>query len=46
MPANAKADALATGEAIVGQMYMAVLVARLVALNLATRLRREDNSPT
>lgn len=46
VPANAKADALATGEAIVGQMYMAVLVARLVALNLATRLRREDNSPT
>jgi voltage-gated potassium channel len=35
VPANAKADALAYSEAIVGQVYLTVLVARLVALNLA-----------
>ena len=44
VPANAKADALAIGEAIVGQIYLTVLVARLVALNLvASRLRGEDD---
>jgi hypothetical protein len=34
VPSNARADALATWEAIVGQVYLTVLVARLVALNL------------
>jgi hypothetical protein len=34
VPGNAKADALASAEAIVGQVYLTVLVARLVALNL------------
>ncbi len=42
VPANAKAEALATVEAIVGQVYLTVLVARLVALNLATT-RRESH---
>jgi hypothetical protein len=35
VPANDKADALAAAEAVVGQVYLTVLVARLVALNLA-----------
>ena len=30
-------------EAIVGQIYLTVLVARLVALNLASRLRAQDD---
>ncbi len=34
VPANAKADALAAAEAVLGQIYLTVLVARLVALNL------------
>ena len=34
MPANARAESLAAAEAIVGQVYLTVLVARLVALNL------------
>ena len=43
VPGNAKADALAVAEAVVGQIYLVVLVARLVALNLvSTRLRLED----
>ncbi len=43
VPVNAKADALATVEAIVGQVYLTVLVARLVALNLtAARESHED----
>lgn len=47
VPANARADALATAEAIVGQVYLTVLVARLVALNLAeTRDRRRDQKRT
>ena len=37
VPTNARADALATWEAIVGQVYLTVLVARLVALNLRDR---------
>ena len=36
VPGNAKADALASAEAIVGQVYLTVLVARLVALNLVS----------
>lgn len=39
LPANAQAEALAALEAIVGQVYLTVLVARLVALNL-TESRR------
>ncbi len=47
VPGNARADALATAEAIVGQVYLTVLVARLVALNLAeTRDRRRDQNRT
>ena len=43
VPGNAKADALAVAEAIVGQVYLTVLVARLVALNLInSRTRRDD----
>lgn len=34
VPGNGRADMLAVGEAVVGQIYMTVLVARLVALNL------------
>jgi len=34
VPGNAKADTLAYSEAIVGQVYLTVLVARLVALNI------------
>ena len=41
VPANAQAEALASGEAILGQVYLTVLVARLVALNLVTT-RRES----
>jgi hypothetical protein len=37
VPTNARADALAIWEAIVGQVYLTVLVARLVALNLRDR---------
>lgn len=40
-PANPRADALATLEAIVGQVYLAVVVARLVALQLI-----QGNAPT
>ena len=35
LPVNGQAEALAAAEAIVGQVYLTVLVARLVALNLA-----------
>ena len=34
VPANAKADALTTTEAIIGQIYIAVVIARLVALEI------------
>jgi hypothetical protein len=37
VPETAKADALAYSEAIVGQLYVAVLLARLVALEIASR---------
>lgn len=36
VPNNDKADVLASAEAIVGQIYLTVLVARLVAINLTT----------
>ena len=39
LPANAKAESLAAAEAIVGQVYLTVLVARLVALNLTSSRR-------
>ncbi len=42
VPGNARADMLAAGEAVVGQIYMTVLVARLVALNLAGGRRLAD----
>ena len=42
VPANAKAEALATVEAIVGQVYLTVLVARLVALNLVSERGRPE----
>ena len=41
VPANAKADALAVGQAMLGQIYLTVLVARLVALNLVS-MRSEN----
>lgn len=34
VPGNVEADTLASAEAVVGQLYLTVLVARLVALNL------------
>ena len=43
VPGNPRADALATSEAIVGQVYLTVLVARLVALNLAGRRDGDQN---
>ncbi len=36
VPGNNEADVLASAEAIVGQIYMTVLIARLVAMNLAS----------
>ncbi len=42
-PANARADALAYTEAVVGQIYLAVLVARLVALQLTQSPRDEQS---
>jgi hypothetical protein len=44
VPANAQAETLAYFEAIVGQVYLTVLVARLVALNLAaTRFQAAED---
>ncbi len=34
VPTTARADALATSEAVVGQIYLTVLVARLVAMHM------------
>jgi hypothetical protein len=42
VPANAQAEALASGEAIAGQVYLTVLVARLVALNLLSERGRPE----
>jgi len=39
LPMTPKADALAIAEAITGQLYVAVLLARLVALEIANRAR-------
>ena len=39
VPLTARANALAIAEAIAGQLYLAVLVARLVALEIASRRR-------
>jgi voltage-gated potassium channel len=44
VPSNPRADALATWEAIVGQVYLTVLVARLVALNLKNGSRPADHT--
>ncbi len=43
VPGNARADALAVAEAIVGQVYLTVLVARLVALNLLSSQQRSTD---
>ena len=43
VPGNDKADALASAEAIVGQVYLTVLVARLVALNLVFARAGDDD---
>jgi len=43
VPTNSMARALATGEAILGQVYLAVFVASLVGLHLAYRTR--DSGP-
>lgn len=43
VPGNEKADALAVAEAIVGQVYLTVLVARLVALNLVFARGGDDD---
>ena len=45
VPANARAESLAVAEAIVGQVYLTVLVARLVALNLASARRKRTDDP-
>ncbi|MCG8591599.1 MAG: potassium channel family protein [Proteobacteria bacterium] len=42
VPTTPRADALAVTEAIVGPIYLTVLVARLVALNLTQNLDAED----
>ena len=42
VPGNAQADALASVEAIVGQFYLTVLVARLVAMSLTERRDRDS----
>jgi hypothetical protein len=44
VPANAQAEALASGEAIAGQVYLTVLVARLVALNLVSERGRPEGN--
>ena len=44
VPTNQLARALATGEAIVGQVYLGVFVASLVGLHLADR-REERGQP-
>jgi len=44
VPANARAQVLASAEAVVGQIYLTVLVARLVALNLMSS--RDDQKHT
>lgn len=44
VPANAKSEALASAEAIVGQVYLTVLLARLVALNLVWERGRDAPS--
>jgi voltage-gated potassium channel len=43
VPANPRADALANLEAIVGQVYVTVLIARLVAMNLTQSGRPESS---
>lgn len=45
VPTNPLAHALATGEAILGQVYLAVFVASLVGLHLAHRTRDETPLP-
>jgi hypothetical protein len=44
VPGNAQADVIASFEAIVGQIYLTVLVARLVALNLISARSQPENS--
>ena len=43
VPTHAIARALATGEAVLGQVYLAVFVASLVGLHLADRVRRDGS---
>ncbi len=45
VPATPRAEAFAVAEAIVGQVYLTVLVARLVALNLLAKRDDDDPSP-
>lgn len=45
VPTNAQSEALASAEAIVGQIYLTVLVARLVALNLIFEQAKGDDAP-
>lgn len=42
VPANPRAETLAYAEAVVGQIFMTVLVARLVALNITAPDRRNE----
>ena len=42
VPASPAARSLATLQAVVGQLYLAVLVARLVGLHVAESVRRKD----
>jgi len=44
VPGNEKAGALASLEAIVGQFYLTVLVARLVAMSLLDQARQSDEN--
>ena len=44
-PLSGPARAFAMGEAIVGQMYLVVLVARLVGLHTAQAARSDDSAP-
>lgn len=44
-PLTSKADALSTSEAIIGQFYVAILVGRLVALQLSHQRREDREQP-
>jgi voltage-gated potassium channel len=45
-PAGAQADAITTLEALIGQFYMAVIVARLVGMQLTNHLTQQGSHPS